>query len=287
MKFHNLGVVTSFINWVVQNPRLGVLALIAVSPLSLTVFTAKVIEHRRAKSLLSSYALSSVFLSGAISIVLIYTSDVDIGRWRWWMQHGPIVTLCIVLIFYLLMRKIFDGPMYEMTPGATANSVSKMAHDVSAYIIYPYTLILMGLPTIVDVLRTGDVASIIAGAVMPLLLIVFGSFLPMLDPQTQRAQLYPDDCRCWYRRALSYVQRTVFTMRGGNPSDCYEAITTRYLHQCSENELYSLRKRTESARHQAMESIDNAESVVLRTEEDLAAIDAALLDKVTTTSNND
>lgn len=286
MKFHNLGVVTDFINWVVQNPRLGVLALIAVSPLSLTVFTAKVIERRRARPLLSSYALSSVFLSGAISIVLIYTSDVDIGRWRWWMQHGPIVTLCIVLIYYLLMRKIFDGPMYEMTPGATANSVSKMAHDVSAYIIYPYTLILMGLPTIADVLRTGDVASIVAGAVMPLLLIVFGSFLPMLDPQTQRAQLYPDDCRCWYRRALNYAQRTVFTMRGGNPSDRYEAITTRYLHQCSENELYSLRKRTESARHQAMESIDNAENVVLRTEEDLAAIDAALLDKVTT-SNND
>ena len=286
MQFHNLGVVTNFINWVVQNPRLGVLALIAVSPLSLTVFTAKVIERRRARPLLSSYALSSVFLSGASSIVLIYTSDVDIGRWRWWMQHGPIVTLCIVLIFYLLMRKIFDGPMYEMTPGATANSASKIIYDVSAYIIYPYTLILMGLPTIVDVLRTGDVASIIAGAVMPLLLIVYGSFLPMLDSQTQRAQLYPDDCRCWYRRALNYVQRTVFTMRGGNPSDRYEAITTRYLHQCSENELYSLRKRTESTRRQAMENIDNAEGVVLRTEEELAAIDAALLDKATT-SNND
>lgn len=287
MQFHNLGVVTNFINWVVQNTRLGVLALIAVSPLSLTVFTAKVIERRRVRPLLSSYALSSVFLSGAISIVLIYTSDVDIGRWRWWMQHGPIVTLCIVLIFYLLMRKIFDGPMYEMTPGATANSVSKMTHDVSAYIIYPYALILMGLPTIVDVLRTGDVASIIAGAVMPLLLIAFGSFLSMLDPQTQRAQLYPDDCRCWYRRALNYAQRTVFTMRGGNPSDRYEAITTRYLHQCSENELYSLRRNTEKSKRRAQQTIDEAEGTIMQAEEVLAAIDSTLLDKATTAPKDD
>lgn len=119
--------------------------------------------------------------------------------------------------------------------------------------------------------------------------VVIRALLPVLQqPKLQRTQLHPDDGDTWYRHWLNIAQQAIYAKRGGDPSAQYEALTMRYLRKCSETELYSLRRRTESARRKAMENIDNAEGVVLRTEEDLAAIDAALLDKVTTSnSNND
>ena len=112
MKFHNLGVVTDFINWAIQNPVLGVIALAAMSPLAVVMLGAIVVERRSLKPLPSSYTLGSFFMIWAAGVILAYASIVDASRWGWWMDHGPIVTLVIVLAFYLLMRKVIDGPMY-------------------------------------------------------------------------------------------------------------------------------------------------------------------------------
>lgn len=288
MKFHNLGVVTDFINWAIQSPGLGIALLAILSPIAMVLFGTIVIERRRLNHLPPSYTLGSFFMIWAVGVILAYASIVDASRWGWWMEHGSIVTLIIVLAFYLLMRKVFDGPMYEMTPGATANSASKIMYDMSSYVVYPYILILVGVPTVIESLRTNEVLPVVVGGALPVMCVVIRVLLPVLQrPKLQRTQLHPDDGDTWYRRWLNIAQQAIYAKRGGDPSAQYEALTMRYLRKCSEAELYSLRKRTEKARHQAMESIDNAENVVLRTEEDLAAIDAALLDKVTTTSNND
>ena len=158
MQFHNLGVVTDFINWAIQNPVLGVIALAAMSPLAVVMLGAIVVERRSLKPLPSSYTLGNFFMIWAVGVILAYASIVDASRWSWWFKHGPIVTLIIVLAFYLLMRKVFDGPMYEMTPGATANSASKIMYDMSSYVVYPYILILVGVPTVIESLRTNEVA---------------------------------------------------------------------------------------------------------------------------------
>ena len=287
MKFHNLGVVTDFINWAIRSPGLGIALLAILSPIAMVLFGTIVIERRRLNPLPPSYTLGSFFMIGTISSILVFAPMVDVSRWGWWMDHGPIVTLVIVLAFYLLMRKVIDGPMYEMTPGATANSASKIMYDISSYIIYPYVMILVGVPTVIESLRTNEVIPVMVGGAFPIMGVVIRALLPVLQqPKLQRTQLHPDDGDTWYRHWLNIAQQAIYAKRGGDPSAQYEALTMRYLRKCSEAELYSLRKRTESARHQAMKNIDNAENVVLRTEEDLAAIDAALLDKVTT-SNND
>ena len=289
MKFHNLGVVTDFINWAIQSPGLGIALLAILSPIAMVLFGTIVIERRRLNHLPPSYTLGSFFMIGAISSILVFAPMVDVSRWGWWMDHGPIVTLAIVLAFYLLMRKVIDGPMYEMTPGATANSASKIMYDISSYIVYPYVIVLVGVPTVIESLRTNEIMSVVIGGALPIMCVVIRILLPVLQqPKLQRTQLHPDDGDTWYRHWLNIAQQAIYAKRGGDPSAQYEALTMRYLRKCSETELYSLRRRTESARRKAMENIDNAEGVVLRTEEDLAAIDAALLDKVTTSnSNND
>lgn len=287
MRFHNLGVVTEFTNWAIQNPGLGVIVLAAMSPLAVVMLGAIVVERRSLKSLPSSYTLGNFFMIWAVGVILAYASIVDASRWGWWMDHGPIVTLVIVLAFYLLMRKVIDGPMYEMTPGATANSASKIMYDMSSYVVYPYILILVGVPTVIESLRTNEVLPVVVGGALPVMCVVMRVLLPVLQrPKLQRTQLHPDDGDTWYRRLLNNAQQAIYAKRGGDPSAQYEALTMRYLRKCSETELYSLRKRTEIARRQAMENIDDAENVVLQTEENLAAIDSALLDKATT-SNND
>lgn len=288
MQFHNLGVVTDFINWAIQNPVLGVIVLAAMSPLAVVMLGAIVVERRSLKPLPSSYTLGNFFMIWAVGVILAYALIVDASRWSWWMEHGPIATLIIVLAFYLLMRKVFDGPMYEMTPGATANSVSKIMYDMSSYVVYPYILILVGVPTVIESLQTNEVLPVVVGGALPVMCVVMRVLLPVLQrPKLQRTQLHPDDGDTWYRRWLNAAQQAIYAKRGGDPSAQYEALTMRYLRKCSEAELYSLRKRTESARRRAMENIDDAESVVLKADEDLAAIDSALLDKVIAPQNND
>lgn len=288
MQFHNLGVVTDLVSWAVQSPGLGVIVLAAMSPLAVVMLGAIVVERRSLKPLPSSYTLGSFFMIWAVGAILVYASIVDASRWSWWMEHGPIATLIVVLAFYLLMRKVFDGPMYEMTPGATANSASKIMYDVSSYVVYPYILILVGVPTVIESLRTNEVLPVVVGGALPVMCVVIRVLLPVLQrPKLQRTQLHPDDGDTWYRRLLNNAQQAIYAKRGGDPSAQYEALTMRYLRRCSEAELYSLRRRTEIARRQAMENIDDAENVVLQTEENLAAIDSALLDKATTAPKDD
>ena len=288
MQFHNLGVVTDLVSWAVQSPGLGVIVLAAMSPLAVVMLGAIVVERRSLKPLPSSYTLGSFFMIWAVGAILVYASIVDASRWSWWMEHGPIATLIVVLAFYLLMRKVFDGPMYEMTPGATANSASKIMYDMSSYVVYPYILILVGVPTVIESLRTNEVLPVVVGGALPVMCVVIRVLLPVLQrPKLQRTQLHPDDGDTWYRRLLNNAQQAIYAKRGGDPSAQYEALTMRYLRRCSEAELYSLRRRTEIARRQAMENIDDAENVVLQTEENLAAIDSALLDKATTAPKDD
>lgn len=287
MQFHNLGVVTDFINWAIQNPVLGVIVLAAMSPLAVVMLGAIVVERRSLKSLPSSYTLGNFFMIWAVGVILAYASIVDASRWSWWFKHGPVVTLIIVLAFYLLMRKVFDGPMYEMTPGATANSASKIMYDMSSYVVYPYILILVGVPTVIESLRTNEVLPVVVGGALPVMCVVIRVLLPVLQrPKLQRTQLHPDDGDTWYRRLLNNAQQAIYAKRGGDPSAQYEALTMRYLRRCSEAELYSIRKSAEKNKRKALKTIDEAENVVLQVDEDLAAIDSVLLDKVTTPNND-
>lgn len=287
MQFHNLGVVTDFINWAIQNPVLGVIVLAAMSPLAVVMLGAIVVERRSLKPLPSSYTLGSFFMIWAVGVILAYASIVDASRWSWWMEHGPITTLIIVLAFYLLMRKVFDGPMYEMTPGATANSASKIMYDMSSYVVYPYILILVSVPTVIESLRTNEVLPVVVGGALPVMCVVIRVLLPVLQrPKLQRTQLHPDDGDTWYRRLLNNAQQAIYAKRGGDPSAQYEALTMRYLRRCSEAELYSIRKSAEKNKRKALKTIDEAENVVLQVDEDLAAIDSVLLDKVTTPNND-
>ena len=287
MRFHNLGVVTDFVNWAVQSPGLGVIVLAAMSPLAVVMLGVIVVERRSLKPLPSSYTLGSFFMIWAVGVILAYASIVDASRWSWWMEHGPIATLIVVLAFYLLMRKVFDGPMYEMTPGATANSESKIMSDMSSYVVYPYILILEGVTTVIESLRTNEVLPVVVGGALPVMCVVIRVLLPVLQrPKLQRTQLHPDDGDTWYRRLLNNAQQAIYAKRGGDPSAQYEALTMRYLRRCSEAELYSIRKSAEKNKKKALKTIDEAENVVLQVDEDLAAIDSVLLDKVTTPNND-
>ena len=116
MDFGGLGVLTDLLNWMVANPWLGTSLLIVTRPFFMVCATGWLFESR-VVPLWHGQSLS--FFPG--ELILCVTM-------------GAIVAVIFSSVLLWVMRKIYDAPVYNMTPGATANSATKLAHDICGYL---------------------------------------------------------------------------------------------------------------------------------------------------------
>lgn len=72
------------------------------------------------------------------------------------------------------MRKVYDAPAYSGTPGATANSATKWAHDFFGYWWYLLFLITMGMPLVVAAFTASDKTYAVMATVFGLSIAAWG-----------------------------------------------------------------------------------------------------------------
>lgn len=134
------------------------------------------------------------------------------------------------------MRKIYDAPVYSMTPGATANSATKLAHDICGYLWYPFVICTMGAPVVVYAIATGNLPCVIASVIAVVSLGCWFGLDALFDAKRKGWDLcamHPDDTNTWYRQLLNKWQLRCNELRGGTAAgqrfvtleivkDCYD-----------------------------------------------------------------
>ncbi len=228
MDLSGLGVVTDLLNWMVANPWLGTSLLIVAGPFFMVCATGWLFESRivslwRGQSL--SFFPGEVILCVTMGAILFGAGRVELDVLedglvtdflRWWQGNGALVAMTLSAVLLWVMRKIYDAPAYNMTPGATANSVTKLAHDICGYLWYPFVIIALGVPVVTYACATGDLTCIIVSVII---VVSFGCWFgldALFDAKYRGCDLrvmHPDDTNTWYRQLLSKWQRRCYELR--------------------------------------------------------------------------
>lgn len=222
MTFTGLGIVTDLLNWMINNPIWGVIILSITGPFCMVYLTGWIFEQRTVP-LVKGQSLS-FFPGEAILILTMALIVCNIGiiqphGWLvWWQNHAPVMALVVSSLLLWVMRKIYDAPTYNVTPGATGNSATKLVHDICGYLWYPFITINMGVPVVVDGFMSGDPLRILVAVVVVLSFGVWLSLDAIFDSRQvghDPVAMHPDDSHTWYRRRLNYLQDRCYAMRTG------------------------------------------------------------------------
>ena len=223
MNFAGLGVVSDLLTWMIDNPTFGASLLIATGPFVMTCLAAWFFEGR-VVSLFHGQSWS--FFPGEVILCLTMIALVyGAGRIApssdeflvWWSSNGAILSLAMAFVLLWLMRKIYDAPIYNVTPGATANSASKMAHDICGYLWYPFVIVSLFVPLVYYTMISGDPICVVVVAIV---VVTFGCWLGLdaaFDVSRKGWDLrimHPDDANTWYRRLLVRAQDECNERRG-------------------------------------------------------------------------
>lgn len=232
MDFSGLGVVTDLLNWMIANPWLGTSLLIITGPSVMVCATGWLFESRvvplwRGQSL--SFFPGELILCITMGAILFGMGEVTLSSLgsepvadflNWWQSNGALIAIVFSAVLLWLMRKIYDAPVYNMTPGATADSATKLAHDICGYLWYPFVICTLGVPVVVYAFATSDLICVIASVIT---VISFGCWFgldAMFDVKRKGWDLcamHPDDTNTWYRRLLVKAQAWCGRKRGDNP----------------------------------------------------------------------
>ena len=232
MDFSGLGVVTDLLNWMVANPWLGTTLLVVTGPFVMVCATGWLFESRvvplwRGQSL--SFFPGELILCVTMGAIVFGMGEVKLSSLgnsaaadflSWWRANGAIVAVIFSSVLLWVMRKIYDAPVYNITPGATANSATKLAHDICGYLWYPFVICTLGVPVVVHAFATGDLICVIASVIT---VISFGCWFgldALFDAKRKGWDLcamHPDDTNTWYRRLLVKAQSWCGRKRGDNP----------------------------------------------------------------------
>lgn len=184
----------------VANPWLGTSVLIATGPFVMVCATGWLFESR-VVPLWHGQSLS--FFPG--ELILCVTM-------------GAIVAVIFSSVLLWVMRKIYDAPVYSMTPGATANSATKLAHDICGYLWYPFVICTMGVPVVVYAIATGNLPCVIASVITVVSLGCWFGLDALFDAKRKGwglCAMHPDDTNTWYRQLLNKWQLRCNELRGG------------------------------------------------------------------------
>ena len=134
-----------------------------------------------------------------------------------------------------------------MTPGATADSATKLAHDICGYLWYLFVICTLGVPVVVHAFATGDLICVIASVIT---VVSFGldALFDIKRKGWDLCAMHPDDTNTWYRQLLNKWQLRCNELRGGTAAgrrfvtleivkDCYDQT---YLLDCDNDKSYQL-----------------------------------------------
>lgn len=246
MDFSGLGVVTDLLNWMVASPWLGTSLLVVTGPFVMVCATGWLFESRvvplwRGQSL--SFFPGELILCITMGAILFGMSEVALSSLgsgpvadflNWWQSNGALVAIVFSAALLWLMRKIYDAPVYNMTPGATAGSATKLAHDICGYLWYPFVICTLSVPVVVYAFATGDLICVIASAIT---VVSFGCWFgldALFDVKRKGWDLcamHPDDTNTWYRRLLNKWQLSCNALRGGVATECH-FVTFKVVKDC-------------------------------------------------------
>lgn len=246
MDFSGLGVVTDLLNWMVANPWLGTSLLVVTGPFVMVCATGWLFESRvvplwRGQSL--SFFPGELILCITMGAILFGMGEVVLSSLgsgpvadflNWWQSNGALVAIVFSAVLLWLMRKIYDAPVYNMTPGATADSATKLAHDICGYLWYPFVICTLGVPVVVYAFATGDLICVIASIIT---VVSFGCWFgldALFDIKRKGWDLcamHPDDTNTWYRRLLNKWQLSCNALRGGTATECH-FVTFKVVKDC-------------------------------------------------------
>lgn len=210
--FTGLGVFTDLVNVMIVTPWLAFVVITLCNPFVATYFAGWIFE-RRTVALWRGQSKS--FFPGEAPLLLLGTYIVFYEAhvipshgWSWWLSYGSVVSLILASILLFVMRKIYDAPGYNI-PGATANSATKLAHDIGGYFVTTFMLLLVGIPTLYFALVIGqtlDRILIIIAVVMIASWFVVDSIFDRRGIGHNPVAMHPDDSNCWYRRLQRKLQ---------------------------------------------------------------------------------
>lgn len=224
INIQGLGFLTDFIRWIVCNPAKGVAIMIVTNPMTMTIVAGLVFEGRMVKiwhGQSRSFFPGDLFLAVAAIMAVVansrmVASDLPEAFMDFWENKGAIIAFFIALIVLWLMRKVYDAPAYSRTPGATANSATKWAHDFFGYWWYLLFLITMGMPLVVAAFTASDKTYAVMAIVFGLSIAAWGSMDALWDRKYvdyTPATTHPDDSHCWYRKLLTKWQNASYDSR--------------------------------------------------------------------------
>ena len=199
MIFHGLGFLTDLINWVIASPTKGIALLAIANPLTMTIVAGLVFEGRMVRlwhGQSRSFFPGDLFLWLAASTAIVASSRIGVADLpeaftSFWSKNGAIIAFVFASVLLWLMRKVYDAPAYARTPGATADSVTKWAHDIFGYWWYSLFLITTGLPMLVAAFTSLDKTFAVMSAVFVLSIAIWGGIGCFVGPWICR--LYAGD----------------------------------------------------------------------------------------------
>lgn len=222
MTFTGLGVVTDLLNWMINSPIWGVIILSITGPFCMVYLTGWIFEQRTVplvKGQSLSFFPGEAVLILAMALIVYNIGTIQPHGWLiWWQSHAPVMALVVSAVLLWIMRKIYDAPTYNVTPGSTGNSATKLVHDVCGYLWYPFITITMGVPVVVDGFASGALLRILVAVAVVLSFGIWLSLDAVFDSRQvghDPVAMHPDDSHTWYRRRLSYLQDRCYAMRTG------------------------------------------------------------------------
>lgn len=113
-----------------------------------------------------------------------------------------------------------------MTPGATADSATKLAHDICGYLWYLFVICTLGVPVVVHAFATGDLICVIASVIT---VVSFGldALFDIKRKGWDLCAMHPDDTNTWYRRLLNH--RDGKSYRLVREGYAYTAVPSAYI----------------------------------------------------------
>lgn len=241
-----LGVVTDLLNWMVANPWLGTSLLVVTGPFVMVCATGWLFESRvvplwRGQSL--SFFPGELIMCITMGAILFGMGEVALSSLgsgpvadflNWWQSNGALVAIVFSAALLWLMRKIYDAPVYNMTPGATAGSATKLAHDICGYLWYPFVICTLSVPVVVYAFATGDLICVIASVITVVSFDCWFGLDALFDVKRKGWDLcamHPDDTNTWYRRLLNKWQLSCNALRGGVATECH-FVTFKVVKDC-------------------------------------------------------
>ena len=222
--YDGLGFVTDFMNWIVSSSWKGVVVMLITNPLTMTIIAGLVFEGRMVKlwhGQSKSFFPGDLFLALAATMVVaannrIVESDLPSAFVAFWNRNGAIIAFVLASVLLWLMRKVYDAPAYSRTPGATADSATKWAHDLFGYWWYTLFFITLGVPLVVAAFTSGVKSIVVMAIVFGLSIAAWGSMDALWDRKYvdyTPATTHPDDSHCWYRKLLVKWQNASYDSR--------------------------------------------------------------------------